>query len=352
MLEFQLVENALEAIAIFGEVDRIRRSAEDRHAGVFQCMREFERRLAAELNDDAMQRAVLSLGIDDFENVFAGQRLKIKTIGRVVIRRDGFRIAIDHDGLIASVMQRETCMAAAIVKLDALADPVRSTAENDDFVLVRRRALVDHMACERRFIGRIHIRGRRREFGRTGVDAFEYGTHAERATLRFHGLFGPARQHGQPRIRKAHRLQASHAKCMRREAVRLDLAFHFNDAAHLGEKPRIDLARIKDFVIRPAESHRLRHLQQPIRRRCAEGGAYRILIVALADAVDFDFIKAGETCFEATQSFLQRLLKRAADRHDFADRLHRCRQCLARAGEFLESESRNFGDDIIDRRLE
>ena len=55
----QLVEQALEAVAVLGEVDGVGRGAEDRHVGRFQRARELQRRLAAELHDHAVQRAVL-----------------------------------------------------------------------------------------------------------------------------------------------------------------------------------------------------------------------------------------------------------------------------------------------------
>ena len=67
----------------------------------------------------------------------SGQRLEIEPVGGVVIGRDGFRIAVDHDGLIALRRQREGGMAAAIVELDALADAVGPAAQDDD-LLARR----------------------------------------------------------------------------------------------------------------------------------------------------------------------------------------------------------------------
>ena len=60
-LEAELVEQPLEAVAVLGEVDRVGRRAEDRHAGLLQRLGELQRRLAAELHDDAEQRAVLLL---------------------------------------------------------------------------------------------------------------------------------------------------------------------------------------------------------------------------------------------------------------------------------------------------
>ena len=91
-----------------------------------------------------------------------------------------------------------------------LADPVRAAAENDDLVLVRRRALVGQRARERRLIGRIHVGGGGGELGSTGVDALERRANAERVALGGDFGFGGLGQHRQPRVGKAHRLQGPH----------------------------------------------------------------------------------------------------------------------------------------------
>ena len=53
LLQGELVEEALEAVAVLGEVDHVGRGAEDRHLGFLQGAGELQRRLAAELHDDA-----------------------------------------------------------------------------------------------------------------------------------------------------------------------------------------------------------------------------------------------------------------------------------------------------------
>ena len=61
LLQPQLVEHALEAVAVLGQIDGVGRGAEDRHVGLLQRVRELERRLAAELHDHAVQGAVLAV---------------------------------------------------------------------------------------------------------------------------------------------------------------------------------------------------------------------------------------------------------------------------------------------------
>jgi hypothetical protein len=56
--------------------------------------------------------------------------------------------------------------------------------------------------------------------------------------------------------------------------------------------------------------------------------------------------------FQAAQRLLQRLLERSADRHRFADALHLRHQRRIGFGELFERETRDLGDDVIDRRFE
>ncbi len=78
----KLVEHALEAVAVFGEVDGVRRGAEDRHVGRLQRARQLQRGLAAELHDHAVQRAVAALFRDDLQHVLGGERLEIEPVRR------------------------------------------------------------------------------------------------------------------------------------------------------------------------------------------------------------------------------------------------------------------------------
>ena len=69
------VDHLLEALPIFGPIDRIGAGADDRHAFRLQRVDELQRRLAAELHDDAGR----SLHFDDREHVFERHRFEIQT---------------------------------------------------------------------------------------------------------------------------------------------------------------------------------------------------------------------------------------------------------------------------------
>ena len=60
------------------------------------------------------------------------ERLEVEAVGRVVVGRNRLRVAVDHHRLVAERPERLHGVHAAVVELDALADPVRARAENDD----------------------------------------------------------------------------------------------------------------------------------------------------------------------------------------------------------------------------
>ena len=181
-----LVEQAGEAVAVLGEVDHVGRGAEDRHVGLLQGAGELQRRLPAELDDDAGERSLRLLDADDLEHVLGGQRLEIEPVGGVVVGRHGLRVAVDHDRLVAGVGEREAGVAAAIVELDALADAVGAAAEDDHLLAVAGLGLVRQRAGERRLVGRIEIGGRRGELGGAGVDALVARVDVEAGAQRRH----------------------------------------------------------------------------------------------------------------------------------------------------------------------
>ena len=84
------------------------------HPGVLERLRQAERRLAAELHDDARDRAGLLLGVDDLQDVLQGERLEVEPVGGVVVGRDGLGVAVDHDGLVArpADSSKEACTHA------------------------------------------------------------------------------------------------------------------------------------------------------------------------------------------------------------------------------------------------
>ena len=159
------LQQLLKLLAVFRRLDRVHARPDDRHAGGGQRPGQIQRRLPAELHNHAVRLHTIT----DVQHVFGRQRLEEQQVARVVVRTDRFRIRVDHDRLDAEFAQRETGVAAAVVELDALPDPIRPAAENHDplpvRVLGRRFVLV--------FVGRVVVGRVGFEFGRTRIDRLE-----------------------------------------------------------------------------------------------------------------------------------------------------------------------------------
>ncbi len=91
------------------------------------------------------RRALRSFVLINRPHVFERQRLEVETVAGVVVGRDGFRIAIDHDRLVAVFAQRERSVAAAVIELNSLPDAVGPAAENDDLSSCRSARLRLHL---------------------------------------------------------------------------------------------------------------------------------------------------------------------------------------------------------------
>jgi hypothetical protein len=170
----RLGEHPAEGAAVLGQVDGLRRGADDWHAGVLEGLGQPEGRLAPELHDDPGNRTGGPLGLVDLKDVFEGQRFEVEAAARVVVGGDGLWVAVDHDRVVAGITQRETGVHAGVVELDALTDPVGAGAEDDDSRPLPWRDL--GLLVVRRVV----VRGLGGELGRTGVDGLEDGSDAQR----------------------------------------------------------------------------------------------------------------------------------------------------------------------------
>ena len=162
LLEPEPVEQFAKLLPILRHLDRVDTGADDRQAGGKERPGEVQRRLSTKLHDYAV-------GLDavgDVEHVLAGERLEEEHVARVVVGTHGLGVRVDHHALDPHLTEREARVAAAIVELDALPDPVGATTKDHHafpawlfrpgFVLVLPRGVV---------VGRLGL-----ELGGTGVD--------------------------------------------------------------------------------------------------------------------------------------------------------------------------------------
>ena len=164
----QVAAQGVPLLAILGQVDRRRASPGDQLRG--QCGGQLQRGLAAQRDDDAHRL----LGIDDVGHVLRGERLEVEAVTGVVVGRHGLRVAVDHDGLEAGLPQSKAGVYAAVVKLNALADPVGARPQDHHLGPVGRPDLVLVLP------GRVVVRRFGSELRCAGVDRLVGGAHPGR----------------------------------------------------------------------------------------------------------------------------------------------------------------------------
>ena len=330
------MQHLLETLAVLGHVDHVGRRPDDRHAVLFKITRELERRLPAELHDDAPR----FFDVNDLQHILERQRLEIETIGCVVIGRNGLGIAVDHDRLESVFAKRHRRMDAAIVEFDTLPDPIRSATQHDDFFAIGRCGLAFIL------VRRIHVGRLGCEFRRAGVDALEHRTKACRMPRRAHLRFGGFQQMREAPIGESLPLQLAQLIRMQRvQRAFFDGELEVDDLFDLREEPRVDLRVLVRFVDRHADRQRIGDVPQTLGTRIGELVGNRVGIDGLE-------IEAIDAALQAAQCLLQRFLERASDRHHLANGLHLRGEPVIGLLEFFEREAWDLGHDVIDGRLE
>ena len=330
--------------AIFGEVDRVRRRAENPHASGLQRERQLQRRLAAELHEARDVAAACRFAIDHRHDVFERQRLEIQPVGGVVVGRHRLRVAVDHHRLEPRVAQRERRVAAAVVELEPLPDAVRAAAENDDLRLVGRVRLVAPL------VRAVHVRRERLELGRAGVDALERRDEllfdAPLANRRLgHAVDGGDLTVAEPRaLQRAQKIGRQLA-----ELLHAGDAPQLGDLAELLKEPRIDVRQLVQLLDGPAALERLEERPHAPVVRHDQLLAQRRVVFLFARLRQQQALLAE---LERSHALEKRLLERAPDRHRLAHRLHLRRQRAIGLRKLLEVPSRNLRHDVVDRRLE
>ena len=341
-----LLEDPPEDRAVLSRVDRFGLRAEDRQARVREALREAQRRLATEGDDDALDRTRGELRLVDLEDVLEREGLEVEAVGGVVVRRDGLRVAVHHDRLVL-LGERERRVHARVVELDALTDAVGARAEDDDGLALAR--------CDLGLlvVRRVVVRGRRRELRGARVDRLEDGPHTERpahlADRRLPCGAADTAQRGDLDVREA--VTLGEREDVARERGRLrDLLGDLVDELDLVEEPPVDLRRLVDGLDARSRAQRLLDLDEPLLGRALDGLEQLVeLSTRRGLAVPVER-RAG--LVDRAQRLAERLGEVAAEGHGLTDRLHGRRERVVGRRELLEREARDLDDDVVERRLE
>ena len=256
LLQAELVEHGLEALPVLGAVDGVRAGADDGHPRPLELLDELQRRLAAELHD----HSVRALHIDNGQHVLQGDRLEIEAVGGVVVRGHGFRVAVDHDGLVTVLAHGQGRMDAAVVEFDALAHPVRAAAEHHDL------APLAGVGFAILFVGGVHVSRGGGELRSAGIDTAENRLLAKRQAALPNCLFALAKQSRQACIGKALALEGAPLKGAQfRKAAACQGALLGHEILDFRQEPRIDSGQFVDVLQGPARSKGIGDVPQPFR---------------------------------------------------------------------------------------
>ena len=204
LTNLQLAQHGLELFAVFRQIDRLGRGAPDAATGgltdrrlkpVQQRQRQLQRGLAAELNN----HPIGALGFDHVEHVFEGQRFEVEAIAGVVIGGHRLRVAVHHHRGQPFVLKGKGGVAAAVVELNALADPVGTAAQDHHLAPRFRRHLTLRgqdlelaggiEPFHRPLVAGVVVRRGGSEFSGAGVDRFEHRIDAQPLPVGPHSQF-------------------------------------------------------------------------------------------------------------------------------------------------------------------
>ena len=129
-------------------------------------------------------------------------------------------------------------MHAAVIKLDALADPVRAAAQHHDLFALGRLGLAFAVFG---LVGRVEVGRVGGKLGSTGVDPLVDRTHAEfMPTLADEGVRG-FKLPSQPPVRKAFLLERTQRQRIDRvERGGFELELYLDDLLDLHQKPGVN----------------------------------------------------------------------------------------------------------------
>jgi len=306
---------------------------------------ELQRCLPAELDEARHLTTGGSFGFDYRHHVFERQWLEIQPVCRVVVGRHGFGVAVDHDRLEPFLLQGEGGVTTAVVELDALADPIRTAAENHNLPAVVRRRLVAV------FVGAVEVWRKRFELGGAGIDPLVNRLQAVGNAALAHRGFAGVDRNRQFLIAEPGALQPPQfGRGQAVKAGRFGMFPQLRDFSELTQKPRIDLGDFVQLFDRPAAANRAEQVPHPAVARNRQSLAQcRVVFVVHGGRREQ---QAASAQLQRPHTFHERFFERAADRHRLAHRFHLRGQGAVGLRELLEIPARNLDDDVVDGRFE
>src|SRR5919107_4753789 len=318
----ELSQEPSEPGAVFRKVYGVGRGAEDSHSCLFQLVRQLQGTLAAELQDDAFG----FLAPYYLQNMLRGQRLEVKARGGVVVGRDGLRVGVDHDRVVAALHECVTGVDAGVVELDALADAVGAAAEDDDGGVLLAPDLV------LLFVGGVVVGRARRELTGAGIDGLVGRRDSESPSDAPNNLHRRPRSSCDGLVGEAEPLELAQLLHAERHG---DGALRSHDPGYGSDKERVYGGAFVDVGYVHPGAQGIEDGEDAVRAR---------LVEAAMNILGFHL--------QRSHGFHQALRKRPTYRHDLANRVHPGSEPGQSSRELLEREAGYLGHHVVKRRLE
>ena len=199
-------------------------------AGAGEGVGQVDGRLPAELDDGRCRcvpiRAVLVLQY--VAQALLVQGLEVKAAGGVEVGGYRLRIGIDHNALVAGLLEGPGGVDAAVVELNPLADADRPAADDHRRLLLIRQGLVFLL------VGGVEVGGGGVELGGQGVHHLVDGADVPVPAELAHLLRQPVGQGSNLLVREAQPFGPF--KQLRLQLLRQEFLFHIYDVAQLGQE--------------------------------------------------------------------------------------------------------------------
>ena len=345
LVDAELIKHGRELATVLGTVDADGRRAEDGHALAVELHGEVVRYLSARGDYHASGR----LEVDDVEHSFKRQLVEVEAVAHVVVRRDGLRVVVYHDALVAELAGGLYGVDRTPVELHARADAVSAAAEDDDrlLVFVEVDVVALHGVSHVEVVRQVGVfAGNRRDalHGRQNAELLAVSTHGEVLLLHIAGMH---LQHAPCYLEVTEAKHLCLADDLSRNlldgVVCLELVLVIDDVLHALDEPGVNLRQLFDAFYGVAF---LQGLSQSEDAEVGRVGQFLVEVLELHVVVAYE---AMHPLPYHAQALLEHLLKTAADAHNLADGLHAGAYLAAHACELRQVPTRYLADEVVER---
>ena len=337
MGDVQGQDEIFKNIPVFGLFNGVAVGADNGHATAGQRLGQVHSGLAPQGHNDPLGLFVLH----HVHDALNGQGLKIELVRSGIVSRDGFRVVVDDNGLVAGIADGPQGVNRGVVELHALADADGAGAQHNDFFPVGDHGFLLLL------IGGVEIGHIALKLPGAGVDHLINGENMRLFPQGEEVVLGHVPELGQILVGEAHALGFLQQGQI--PGVGFQFLFKVHDLLDLVQEHHVNLGDVADTGVVYSQPHELGNGIDPVVGALLD--VFQKLVhrhVLPVKLVGVDVAHAG---FQGLDSFQEALLKGAAHGHDLAGGLHLGGEGVGAVFKFIKGETGNLGDHIVQGRL-